>query len=120
MKKVLIVDDQPSIATVLGDILEDANFEIINAVNGEVGISKAKSEKPDLILMDIMMPIKDGFTAIRELRAMDEFKNTPIFILSAKGESRDENLLKELNISGFINKPFSPGIILEEIENALK
>ncbi|MDX1960568.1 MAG: response regulator [Leptospiraceae bacterium] len=119
MKKILIVDDQPSIANVLGDILEEGNFEVINAVNGEAGIAKAKSEKPDLIVMDIMMPIKDGITAIRELRELDEFKNIPIFILSAKGEMRDENLIKELKVIGFINKPFSPTIILEEIEKVL-
>lgn len=119
MKKILIVDDQPSIAMVLGDILEEGDYEIINAVNGEMGIAKAKSEKPDLIIMDIMMPVKDGITAIRELRAMDGFKTIPIFILSAKGGARDENLAEELKINGFIQKPFSPGVILEEISKAL-
>lgn len=119
MKKILIVDDQPSIAMVLGDILEEGDFQIVNAVNGEVGIAKAKSEKPDLIIMDIMMPVKDGITAIRELRAMEEFKELPIFILSAKGGAHDENLVQELKISGFIHKPFSPGVILEEIQKAL-
>ncbi len=119
MKKILIVDDQASIAMVLEDILEEGNYEVINAVNGEMGIAKTKSEKPDLIMMDIMMPVKDGITAIREIRAMDEFKDTPIFILSAKGGSHDDNLVKELKISGFIQKPFSPGVILEEIQKVL-
>ena len=119
MKKILIVDDQPSIAMVLGDILEEGDFEVITAVNGEMGILKAKSEKPDLIIMDIMMPVKDGITAIRELRGMGEFKNIPIFILSAKGGTHDTNLVEELNLNGFIQKPFSPGVILEEIGKAL-
>jgi DNA-binding response OmpR family regulator len=119
MKKILIVDDQPSIAMVLEDILEDADYNIITAANGELGISKAKSEKPDLIIMDVMMPVKDGITAIRELRAIPDFQTIPIFILSAKGGTHDENLVNELKISGFLQKPFSPGIILEQIEKAL-
>lgn len=118
MKKILIVDDQVSIAMILGDILEE-EFKVITAANGQIGINKAKQEKPDLIVMDIMMPVKDGITAIRELRAMEEFQNTPIFILSAKGGAHDANLVEELRISGFIGKPFSPGIILEEIKKAL-
>ncbi|MCE9499848.1 MAG: response regulator, partial [Leptospira sp.] len=73
MKKILIVDDQPSMAMVLGDILEGKNFQIVTAVNGEAGIAKAKELKPDLIIMDIMMPVKDGITAITELRSIDEF-----------------------------------------------
>lgn len=120
MKKILIVDDQASMAMVLGDILEEGEFEVITAVNGEMGISKAKSEKPDLIIMDIMMPVKDGITAIRELRGMEEFKDIPIFILSAKGGTHDANLVGELKINGFLQKPFSPGVILEEIAKALE
>jgi CheY-like chemotaxis protein len=119
MKKILIVDDQPSIAMVLEDILEDGDYEIVKAPNGEIGIKKAMEEKPDIILMDIMMPVKDGITAIRELRAMPEFQNTPIFIISAKGGTHDESLVQELKIRGFISKPFSPGVILDEIAKAL-
>ncbi len=119
MKKILIVDDQASIAMVLEDILEDGDYAVIKAPNGEIGIKKTIEEKPDLILMDIMMPVKDGITAIRELRAMPEFQKVPIFIISAKGGTHDEIQMKELKISGFIQKPFSPSIILEEIEMAL-
>lgn len=120
MNKILIVDDQPSIATVLTDILEDGGFEVFTAQNGEVGIKRAKELKPDVILMDIMMPVKDGLTAITELREMDEFKNTPIFIVSAKGGSHDPNLVAKLKISGYLTKPFSPGIIIDEIKASLK
>ncbi|MBK8398982.1 MAG: response regulator [Leptospiraceae bacterium] len=119
MKKILIVDDQVSIATILGSILKAGNFEIINAVNGEAGIQKAKELKPDLIIMDIMMPVKDGITAIKELREMEDFKNIPIFILSAKGGSHDTNLVEELGVCGLLKKPFSPGIILAEVKKAL-
>jgi two-component system response regulator/two-component system chemotaxis response regulator CheY len=119
MKKILIVDDQASMAMVLADILEEGNFQVFTAVNGELGVKKAKELKPDLIVMDIMMPVKDGLTAIRELRELDEFKKIPIFILSAKGGSHDANVVKELDIKGFVHKPFSPGQILDEIKAAL-
>lgn len=119
MKKILIVDDQVSIANILRDIFEDADFQVITASNGDLGIKKAIEQKPDLIVMDIMMPVKDGITAIRELREMEDFKNIPIFILSAKGGTQDENLVAGLDIRGFIKKPFSPGVIVEEIKRAL-
>jgi DNA-binding response OmpR family regulator len=119
MKKILLVDDQVSMATALSDILEDGDYEIFTANNGEVGIRKAKEIKPDLIIMDIMMPVMDGITAIKELKKMDEFKNTPIFILSAKGGTHDENLVNELGINGYIHKPFSASVILEEVEKVL-
>ena len=119
MKKILIVDDQPSMAMLLSEILEDENCQVVAASNGERGIARAKEFKPDIILMDIMMPVKDGITAIRELRALPEFKNTPIFILSAKGDTHTADLVQELDISGYIHKPFSPSKILEAINKNL-
>ncbi len=106
-------------AMLLREILEDDNIQIVSAANGELGIKKALEFKPDLIIMDIMMPVKDGITAIKELRTMPEFNDTPIFILSAKGSGHDENLVKELNIRGYLHKPFSAGQIFDEVTRAL-
>ncbi|MCB1191241.1 MAG: response regulator [Leptospiraceae bacterium] len=119
MKKILIVDDQAPMAKILGDILKKGNFEIHFAVNGQLGINKAIELKPDLIMMDIMMPVKTGIEAIKELKDMSEFQNTPMYLVSGKGGTRDVNLVKELGINGFIAKPFTPSIILEEIIKVL-
>jgi DNA-binding response OmpR family regulator len=118
-KKILIVDDQEPMVTILANILKKENYKIVTAANGLLGIKKALEIKPDLIIMDVMMPIKNGIDAIRELRQMDLFKLTPIIVLTAKGGLNDSHTAISVGANSFIAKPFSPGEILLEVHKLL-
>jgi CheY-like chemotaxis protein len=120
MKKLLIVDDQASMVKILTDIFKRENFEIFTASNGQEGIDRAKETKPDLIIMDIMMPIKTGIEAIQELRAIPEFSQTKIFTLTAKGGTYDSDQAIAAGANGFLSKPFSPSGIVQEIKKAME
>jgi two-component system chemotaxis response regulator CheY len=119
MKKILIVEDQAPMAKILGDILKKDGFDIYTAPNGQIGIDKAKEIKPDLIVTDIMMPIKTGLDLLRELKANLDFAKTPIFVITAKGGNTDMKSAMDAGASGFITKPFSPGQVVDEIKKAL-
>ncbi|MBE7413089.1 MAG: response regulator [Leptospiraceae bacterium] len=119
MKKILIVDDQPQISRILTDILVSEGFQVEVARNGAIGVAKTIEIKPDLIFMDIMMPVKDGFEATREIRNIKEFESTPIVFLTAKGQSSDREKAIEVGGNEFITKPFSPKKILEVVKSIL-
>lgn len=116
MKKILIIEDQAPMAKILSDILKKEKFETFTAVNGQAGIDKALEVRPDLVITDIMMPVKTGWDVLKELRAVPDFEKTPIFIITAKGGAGDSKTAADAGASGFINKPFSPSQIVEEIK----
>jgi DNA-binding response OmpR family regulator len=119
MKKILIVDDQAPMVKILSDILKKENYQIGIAANGQLGIKKALEFIPDLIIMDIMMPVKNGIDAIRELREMEIFKKVPILVLTAKGGLNDYQTALEVGANSFMAKPFSPGEIVTEVKKLL-
>ncbi|HMV43494.1 MAG TPA: response regulator [Leptospiraceae bacterium] len=119
MKKILIVEDQAPMAKILADIFKKENYDVITANNGQIGIDKAKEIKPDLIITDIMMPVKTGLDLLKELRDLPEFAATPIFVITAKGGTTDSKTAADAGASSFITKPFSPGQIVLEIKKFL-
>lgn len=119
MKKILVVEDQAAMVKVLTEILIGEGYLVFSAANGELGIQKAKSEIPDLIIMDVMMPVKNGIDAIRELRNDPLFTKIPIIVLTAKGGWNDKYTAFEAGANALIAKPFSPGEILSEINKLL-
>ncbi|HMV76378.1 MAG TPA: response regulator [Leptospiraceae bacterium] len=119
MRKILIIEDQAPMAKILSDILKKENFETFTAINGQAGIDKAVEIRPDMVITDIMMPVKTGWEVLKELRAMPAFEKTPIFIITAKGGASDSKTAADGGASGFIQKPFSPSQIVEEIKKIL-
>lgn len=115
MKKALVVEDQASMAKIVGNILKK-DYEVYYAINGKQGIEKAIEFKPDVIIMDIMMPVLDGFEAIRELRKIPELKKTVICVLTAKGGTEDNEKAIESGATGFLAKPFSSQDLLDELK----
>lgn len=81
-QKILIVEDEADIQKILSDNLSKSGFVVVNATNGEDGLAKAKAEKPDLILLDIIMPVMDGMTMLEKMRAEDWGKEIPVIILT--------------------------------------
>lgn len=116
-KKILIIDDELEMLQVLKLRLEADNYIAFTASNGDEGLEKAKNEKPDLILLDIMMPKKDGFTFVKDLKADDNLRNTPIIVLTGKTEMKD--LFAIEGIKDYILKPFDDVQLLKKIKQLL-
>ncbi len=119
-KKVLIIDDEPDMVEMISMAL-DREFEVLTAYNGKEGVSKAQSAKPDAIVLDIMMPEKDGFTACRELKADPRTASIPIIILTGVGEyfgrsqyARRSGL--EIEAEDFLAKPVDPQELLRRVK----
>jgi DNA-binding response OmpR family regulator len=120
MKKILIIDDSPDSVFLLQDRLEREGFEITKAYNGEMGIQKAVGEKPDLILLDVMMPDISGYDVCKVLSSKEETKLIPIILLTALTEA--DNLQQGL-LSGafdYIKKPFNRTELIARINSALR
>ncbi len=103
-KKILIVDDEPQIVEICRDYLKAAGYEIVTANNGAQGVSLARREKPDLIVLDLMMPEMDGLDVCRALRRESD---VPIIMLTARVEETDKLIGLELGADDYITKPFS-------------
>ena len=104
-KKVLVVEDEPGIMLGIKDEFECEGYEVYTAENGEEGLAKAKQHKPDLIILDIMMPILDGYEVCKRLRMQGD--NTPIIMLTVKDKEIDKILGLELGADDYVTKPFS-------------
>lgn len=120
MKKILVIDDYPDNVFLLQDRLEREGFEVLKAYDGEMGIQKAISEKPDLILLDIMMPGVSGYDVCKTLSANDDTKLIPIILLTALTEA--DNLRAGLQAGAFdyIKKPFNKTELVARINSALR
>lgn len=123
MKTILIVDDEPKITRLVSDYLERAGFSVRAAHDGRTALSLARTEKPDLIVLDLGLPQMDGLDFTREFR---KSSNAPIIILTARSEESDKLIGLELGADDYITKPFSPKelvarvrVVFRRIENTL-
>jgi len=105
-KKVLIVDDEPDIVESIKFSLELEDFECIEAYDGEEGLRKAKQEKPDVMLLDIMLPKINGYKVSRLLKFDELYKNIPIIMLTARSQEKDIQLGEETGADEYVTKPF--------------
>lgn len=117
MTKILIVDDEEMIRSVLAEYADFENFQHDEAVDGMDAVTKAKAENYDVILMDVMMPKLDGFSAVKEIR---KEKDTPIIMLSARVEEYDKLFGFEMGVDDYVTKPFSPKEVMARIHAVLK
>jgi len=113
-KKILVVDDDPAIVEILTLILRTAGFEISSARNGEEAVAKAKSGKPLVIIMDVMMPVMSGFEAMQKIRQDPGTKGIPAIVLSAKAGMKD--FFADMPGIKFMQKPFDRKILVNHIE----
>ena len=118
MPKILIVEDDKNILTGLVDNLEMEGYKVVIAKDGKEAIKQAKERKPDLIVLDVMLPKLNGFEVCRALKA--EGSNTPIIILSARGQESDKVLGLELGADDYVTKPFSPRELLVRVKAVLR
>ena len=112
-KKILIVDDEKNIVDILNHNLKREGYETIQAYDGEEAVEKAKSEKPDLVLLDVMLPKMDGFTVCKTIR---QTSNIPIIMVTAKEDVVDKVIGLELGADDYITKPFSVREVLARVK----
>ena len=120
MKKILIVDDQPEVRELVEVTLKTGDYQILKAKSGEDAVEIAKTEKLDLIIMDIMMPGGiDGLEATRILKNEPETRDIPVIMLTAKGQESDREKGLEVGADDYFTKPFSPPELIKKVEEAL-
>jgi len=117
--KILVVDDEVYILHILEFSLGAEGFEVITANNGEIAVQKAIQEKPDLIVLDIMMPVLDGYETCRRLKREPETKHIPVILLTAKGRDSDKRLGFEVGAIDYVVKPFSPNRLIGRVEEII-
>ncbi|MEI7847190.1 MAG: response regulator transcription factor [Chloroflexota bacterium] len=117
MKTILVVDDEPKISKLVRDYLERAGFNVLVAADGKAALSLARTEKPDLVVLDLGLPHMDGLDVTRELRKLS---NLPIIMLSARSEESDKLIGLELGADDYITKPFSPKELVARVRVALR
>ena len=118
-KRILIIEDQEDNRAIMRDLLTGAGFELIEAADGEEGVKLARSERPDLILMDIQLPVIDGYEATRRIKAIAELKSIPIIAVTSYALSGDEAKTREAGCDGYVAKPFSPRHLLAKVREFL-
>jgi two-component system alkaline phosphatase synthesis response regulator PhoP len=123
--KILMVDDDADFVESTKTILESKPYEVIVANNGDEGLRKAREEKPDLILLDVIMPVKDGFTAAEQLKKDPQLSKIPTLMLTAFAEKGLETSIPvsrgfNLETEDYIDKPVSPEELLARVEKHLK
>ncbi|MFC1993347.1 response regulator transcription factor [Chloroflexota bacterium] len=126
-KKILTVDDDPDILDALTMILESQGYQVVTARDGVEGLANLKAEKPDLMILDLLMPKMDGFSVCKELQdpKWSEFKDMPLLLLTSVREEASRRRYElecgqELDVDDYLEKPFSPDILLERVEKLVK
>ncbi|RLA93507.1 MAG: two-component system response regulator [Deltaproteobacteria bacterium] len=120
MKKILIVDDQQEVRELIGVTLRMGDYQILQGKSGEEAVKIARAEKPDLIIMDVMMPGSiDGIEATRILKNDRETKEIPIIMLTGKGQETDKKRGFEVGADDYFVKPFSPLELIKKVEEVL-
>ena len=114
--KILVVEDDRSLAKVLAYNLDQAGYEVISAYDGQDALSLARLHIPEVVVLDVMIPVVDGLEVCRRLRATEENRNTPIIMLTAKSEESDQLVGFTVGADDYVTKPFSVKILLQRIK----
>ena len=117
--KILLVDDEPSIVKMVGKRLEVEGFEVLIAVDGQEGLTKARAESPDLIVLDLMLPQLNGYEVCTMLKQDTRYRHIPIVLFTAKAQEKDEKLGLECGANAYVRKPFRAQELMEKIRQLL-
>jgi len=119
MTRILAVDDEPHILKLVSFSLSSKGFDVIEASDGLTAVEIAEREQPDLILLDVMMPVLDGYEACRRLKANPATQNIPVVMLSAKSQKAEQAIGLEAGALDYICKPFTPKDLVEQVRGFL-
>jgi len=118
-KKILVVEDEAELTGAIQIRLEQAGYEVLIAYDGQDALEKARTENPDLIVLDLMLPKIDGYKVCRMLKFDEKYKKIPVVMLTARAQEKDENLGYEVGADAFITKPFKYQVLLAKIAELL-
>lgn len=124
-KTILLVDDEEDLRTIMGTKLEAAGFEVVTATNGKEALEKMRADKPDLVIMDVKMPVMNGVEAVTEMKESDELKDINVVFLTNFGEEDmenswiDEKYAKEIGALGHIRKTDDLSVIVQRINELM-
>ena len=123
--KILLVDDDEDFVEATKLVLESKPYEVVAAYDGDEGLAKARQERPDLIILDIIMPVKDGFNAAEQLKKDPELRDIPVLMLTSFSQKVGETSLSvsqglTLDTEDYVDKPVSPDDLLKRVEKLLK
>lgn len=123
--RILLIDDDPDFVQATKKVLESKSYEVLVAYNGEEGLQKTRDENPDLILLDIIMPLSDGFTVCEEIKGDPEFDEIPVLMLTSFSQKVGETTLAmsrgfSLEAEDYIDKPVKPAELLARVEKQLR
>jgi len=120
IKKILVVDDEADLVETVRFPLEMDGFTVLVSYNGEDALNQARKEKPDLILLDLMLPKLDGYKVCRLLKFDEKYKHIPILMLTAKTQEKDKLLGKETGADEYITKPFDIAELMKKVKAYLQ
>ncbi len=118
-KRILVIEDQEDNRQILRDLLTNADFEVIEAVDGETGLTAAAEHRPDLILMDIQLPGLDGYEATRRIKADAVLRAIPVIAVTSYGLEGDADKARAAGCDAYISKPYSPRQLLAKVREYL-
>ncbi|MEZ6094217.1 MAG: response regulator [Pirellulaceae bacterium] len=118
--RVLVVEDDRSLADILEYNLQDRGYEVIRSSDGQDAIQQAKGKSPDLIILDVMIPVMDGLEVCRRLRSMPETEGLPILMLTAKSEEVDQIVGYKVGADDYVTKPYSIKVLLERVNSLIR
>ena len=118
-KKILLVEDEKDMAYAVTLQLEAKGYEVITASDGKEGLDMARTKKPDLIILDLMLPKIDGYKVCRMLKFDDKYMKIPIILFTSRAQGSDKKTGKEVGADAYITKPFEPNVLLDKIHELL-
>lgn len=119
-KKILLVDDEKDLVRAVSFRLEDAGYDVVVAWDGQEALEKAKSEVPDLIILDLMLPKMNGYKVCGLLKADSRYNKIPILMFTARAQEADRKMSEEVGADAYVTKPFEPEILFAKIEELLE
>lgn len=119
MSDILIAEDEPTILETLNFLLERAGFSVTSVTDGDAVMGAIRRARPGMVVLDVMLPKRSGLEVLKALRADPEYKDMPVLILTARGQSHDRQLALDLKADGFITKPFANDEVVDEVRRLL-
>ncbi len=111
--RILIAEDEPNIVESLSFVLEREGFEVSAVFDGESALERLRSDPPDVMILDLMLPRRNGFEVLKEVKASATLRAIPVVVLTAKGQAHDRRMAEGLGVDGFMTKPFSNRALVE-------
>ncbi len=118
-KRILVIDDEPAIVMILGARLKSMGYETLGAPNGSEGLRRAEADCPDLILLDVLMPVMDGFECLARLRENAATRGIPVLMLTAMAQTADRDRAFQLGAQEYITKPFVAADLAAKVRDLL-